>query len=521
MMNLKIFGAFIISALLVAPVYADTFTASVNSLSPGTSVTAKTKFSFTVKVTGFVPSNYKLVDSFSGTTASVQNFDGGGNFSWVPVVSDVGVHTFTITANDYQGNSAQVTQTITVLPPPSVSIQSVAPGNKIPVGGKFTFAVSSNGFTNPIFIVGDDFGGSSVGNINLINGQFSWTPDLQQTGQHRINIYASDASGHSATANVDVQVGSGPQLTVQLMSTSTQVMPGQYVSFVVIPTQFQPTGYSLLDTFSGVSTISNGNINSNGQFYWTPGGGDVGIHKLLLRGQVGAFGDVATTSYRLTVLGQGGQVLGASSSQTAAAATTAGDSLDSLQAQLASLMTQIHQQTGVSTTPSTTGNTLEEIFTAYLKPGVQNNQVMELQKLLIQLGFLNGDATGYYGNATVDAVVKFQASKGLAQLGVVGPATREALNSILAAGNSTVSSAPAQSGSSSDGYVFEHFMGYGDDDADVTELQLRLKGLGFLKVEPTGFYGKATEAAVKKFQASKGLPAVGYCDKATRAALNH
>ena len=57
-------------------------------------------------------------------------------------------------------------------------------------------------------------------------------------------------------------------------------------------------------------------------------------------------------------------------------------------------------------------------------------EVRALQNLLKCLGYFSEDidATGYYGPVTVDAVIAFQEANGIEPIGVVGPATRDALN---------------------------------------------------------------------------------------------
>ena len=64
-------------------------------------------------------------------------------------------------------------------------------------------------------------------------------------------------------------------------------------------------------------------------------------------------------------------------------------------------------------------------------------------------------------------------------------------------------------------------MGLGDDDEpDVTELQKKLIALGHISGSPTGYYGVATETAVKKFQKANGLIQTGYVNSIVRTALN-
>ncbi|HZT86255.1 MAG TPA: peptidoglycan-binding domain-containing protein [Gaiellaceae bacterium] len=67
-----------------------------------------------------------------------------------------------------------------------------------------------------------------------------------------------------------------------------------------------------------------------------------------------------------------------------------------------------------------------------LSPGDTGAQVKILQKALAKLGFSPGTPDGDYGPATQVAVERFQVSKGLAEDGVVGPQTLNAIQKALA-----------------------------------------------------------------------------------------
>ncbi|MEK7644480.1 MAG: peptidoglycan-binding protein, partial [Patescibacteria group bacterium] len=70
-------------------------------------------------------------------------------------------------------------------------------------------------------------------------------------------------------------------------------------------------------------------------------------------------------------------------------------------------------------------------FTKRLGLNSRGADVVRLQKLLRQLGYFTYPSdTGTYGPATGAAVRKFQKANGISQVGVVGPATLKALNSI-------------------------------------------------------------------------------------------
>ena len=66
-----------------------------------------------------------------------------------------------------------------------------------------------------------------------------------------------------------------------------------------------------------------------------------------------------------------------------------------------------------------------------LKPGDTGEQVKILQRALTALHFSPGKADGDYGPTTQAEVEKFQLSKGLAEDGVVGPQTLNALQQAL------------------------------------------------------------------------------------------
>ncbi len=70
------------------------------------------------------------------------------------------------------------------------------------------------------------------------------------------------------------------------------------------------------------------------------------------------------------------------------------------------------------------------------------------------------------------------------------------------------------------GDTFTKTLKKGSTGAEVTALQTLLASKGLLSVSPTGYFGNLTVAAVKAYQTSKGISAVGQVGPATRAALN-
>lgn len=133
-------------------------------------------------------------------------------------------------------------------------------------------------------------------------------------------------------------------------------------------------------------------------------------------------------------------------------------------------------------------------------PGDRGSAVTALQQRLYDLEYYSYPTiTGYYGPVTQQAVKRFQRSHGLAADGIAGTETL----SLLTSGKA------------------QHFCLYpGDRGHDVRTLQKRLKELGYFSGGVTGYFGTATQKALKEFQAQNGLPADALAGKNTRALLN-
>jgi peptidoglycan hydrolase-like protein with peptidoglycan-binding domain len=69
-------------------------------------------------------------------------------------------------------------------------------------------------------------------------------------------------------------------------------------------------------------------------------------------------------------------------------------------------------------------------------------------------------------------------------------------------------------------YFFTKNLNIGATGTDVTELQNLLARLGFYHGAVTGYFGSATAAALRAFQAAHGISQTGTVGPLTRAALN-
>ena len=118
---------------------------------------------------------------------------------------------------------------------------------------------------------------------------------------------------------------------------------------------------------------------------------------------------------------------------------------------------------------------------------------------LKDLGYLTTTPDGTYGQDTVIAVKQFQARNDQVVDGYLGPSTRIVLNSSDAKPNGLM---------------------IGEQGDSVTRVQQLLSKYGYLpSSNVTGYYGEATEDAVKNFQSRNGLSADGKVGVQTMAKL--
>ena len=179
-----------------------------------------------------------------------------------------------------------------------------------------------------------------------------------------------------------------------------------------------------------------------------------------------------------------------------------------------------------------------------LKIGSQGAAVIELQAVLVLMGYYSGEVDGIYAANTAEAVKNFQQDAGLNPDGIAGVDTWNSLfppTAILsepsASGpditninptnvdnptaaiplnvdNQVENKMPSET-SSADWQILR----VGMEGSAVMGLQQRLTSLGFYSGEISGVFDAQTEAAVKAAQEKFNLPADGTVGTATWNAL--
>lgn len=154
-------------------------------------------------------------------------------------------------------------------------------------------------------------------------------------------------------------------------------------------------------------------------------------------------------------------------------------------------------------------------FTKTLVLGMKDPEVYNLQKVLSQTPSIypEGKVTGTFDKATEAAVKRFQVKYGIRITGQVGPQTRDKLNELYGPKNQQIFS-----------YTFDtkKILKKGMQGIDIINLQQAL-GLDSGYHPPgmvSGVFDRATEKAVKAFQAKYNLPVTGQVGPMTASKLN-
>jgi hypothetical protein len=389
----------------------------------------------------------------------------------------------------------------------SVLIQSLWPGTTVNVGDSIFFSASAYGFTNPSFGV-EDLNLTSSVKPSSINGSggFSWQTSDRDAGAHTIIITATDPLGYTASASVDITVL--PKVSVSIGSASfsatSTITTGQNITFTAVPIgMVSPITYIITDS-SLYNSINSSNIDSNGNFNWTPNDRDAGAHTMTVTA-TDSVGKSASGSITANV----SRALSITLSPSYQNATINPNVTITFYILTSGFVSSPTFALSDYATSSLSSNNIDQSSDRVVwTPKVSDAGAHNIKITAV-------DSYGLSTSTTMKIIVS-SSGNSTAILGVASQAISPVNNLVT-----TVSSVPSNSSvSSSNKYKFNKTLSFGSRGVDVTELQKRLIVEGFLSGTATGYFGTMTVAAVKKYQSHYGISQLGNVGPVTRGQLN-
>ena len=160
------------------------------------------------------------------------------------------------------------------------------------------------------------------------------------------------------------------------------------------------------------------------------------------------------------------------------------------------------------------------IMTGDLHPGDTGDAVASLQRRLAVLGYLRGEPTGVYDDATKRAVARFETYLNDKQGVVVTTegAAPAAPSGMVAVDGEAETALLEIVYTIADG-CFRQTLRLGDDNEEVLRLQTRLTNLGYLSGNLDTIFGSQTRIAVRAFQFANGIKEDGIATQETQVLL--
>lgn len=167
------------------------------------------------------------------------------------------------------------------------------------------------------------------------------------------------------------------------------------------------------------------------------------------------------------------------------------------------------------------------VVTYAIQPGDRGEEVLVLQEYLQKLGYFEAHPTGYFGETTKAAVIRYQKEKGLYPDGIVGRHTLFSFCADRKAQQSPKQYSPTPSpppnpylsSKQTPSPSTSEVLNLGNHGEKVTWLQQRLQALSYFSGPITGYFGPQTRQAVIQFQQDRSLTPDGIVGTNTLEAL--
>lgn len=164
----------------------------------------------------------------------------------------------------------------------------------------------------------------------------------------------------------------------------------------------------------------------------------------------------------------------------------------------------------------------------WLQMGSSGDAVMNLQRILRELGYLDAEPDGAFGRLTYRAVAAYQGDRGLTADGIVGAVTTSSLISLPGVLEMTGEKeapekqpeTPAKEEAAVPAIVQDAtLLKKGMTGDSVLSLQQALIRKGYLHAEADGIFGNKTEKALKQFEVYNDLSITGMVDQTLLAKV--
>jgi VCBS repeat-containing protein len=224
-----------------------------------------------------------------------------GSFSYTPGTDYVGADTFTYHASDGALDSNTATVTITVgadNDPPTAVADAYTTDEDVQLGVAAPGVLDNDSDPEGDTLMAVLDAGPAHGALTLnMDGAFSYTPELDYTGEDTFTYHASDGSLDSAAAMVTIQVNAvndAPQAKDDSYTTNDDT-PLNVIAPGVLFNDNDPEN----DALSAVLYTSTGYgeliLNADGSFSYTPDPGYVGDDTFSYRASDGSLESAAAT----------------------------------------------------------------------------------------------------------------------------------------------------------------------------------------------------------------------------------
>jgi hypothetical protein len=423
----------------------------------------------------------------------------------------------------FPGGTFQVTSAqAPILSSVSVSIANVS--NAFSTTGSevtLTFNVNESVVNPTVTILGHTIGVSGTGNGPYTLNYTLVSGDAQGTIPATITF--TDTSGNTGTATVNI-TGSGTSSSASSANgyiSSNANSPGvlyvgNSITFTLVPSSAEPNARSVSGSYNGVPL----------SWYTTNGGATYTAVYTIANGQSNSTAPLQISGVTLT--DQYGNTVGPFSGYDIQKTITTTNSAP----------LYIYQQTPVPAITTNPAPSYAFISNAAgtIRYGGSCSSPTTSASIGLNTIVFNALAYGTYSNCTI--TVLDSAGNASNQL-VVSPFTVtqqttaapsastgaltaqiQALQSQLTQLQTQAKTQNTNTATPTSSYKFLKPLDVGSKGTAVTELQKRLTAEGVFSGNITGYYGTATEAAVKKYQTLHGLTPLGNIGPATRAMLN-